>query len=73
MKYIADGKPINEEFVESTKGYYDEFLQIQILSRALLLLLSFKYLKVTKVMCYYQLLLELLIEIGFPCDSGDLR
>ena len=72
-KYIADGKPINEEFVDSTTDTFTRLLQLQLVGRALLLLISFKYLKVTKVMCYYTLLVELIIEVGVPIDAGDLR
>ena len=46
---------------------------MQLIGRALLLLISFKYLKVSKVMCYYQLLIELFYEVGFPVDTGDVR
>ena len=46
---------------------------MQIIGRAILLLVSFKYLKVTKAMCYFTLLVELIIEIWIPVDAGDLR
>ena len=72
-KYIADEKPFNEEFVNSTHDIVSQVFTWLIFGRALLLLISFKYLGVTKMMCYYNLLMLLLNEIGLPNDSGDLR
>ena len=39
--------------------------------RIIIILISFKYLRIMKVVVYYQTLLALLLEIGLPFDRGE--
>ena len=43
---------------------------VLMFGRALMLIVSYKYLPITKFMVYYQLLLALVTEIGLPLDMG---
>lgn len=72
-RYIAANKEVNQETVDTTFSAFVKLFYVLSFGRLVLLLISIKYLKITKVYCYYQLLIWLVIEVGLPYDSGELR
>ena len=69
-KYIEDGKPHNKDFVDATFAYFEVAYTVLMFGRIILLLISTKYLNVTKCVPYYQLGMEFINEVGLPFDRG---
>ena len=62
---------MNEAYVEATFEYWKSAWLFLMLGRIVLLLATFKYLKITKIFLYWGLLMELIVQIGFPMDTGE--
>ena len=61
---------MNTAYVEDTFEYFKVAWLAMSFGRFILLLLTIKYLKVTKIFLYWGLVMELIVQIGFPMDTG---
>ena len=69
-EYIEEGKMHNVAYVDATFAYFEAAFVTLMFGRVILLLISTKYLNVTKCVAYYQLGMELIFEVGLPIDRG---
>ena len=68
---LEEGKvDVNENYTDATYSTFESVFTAMICARVLLLILSFKYLRLTKVFIYYNVMAALVWEIGLPHGMG---
>ena len=73
-KILNEGNvDVNKNYTDATFSTWENIYTVIIFGRILVFFLSFKYLKVTKLYIYYNLLTALVWEIGLPHTLGLYR
>ena len=72
-KYVLEGAdqetfPYNKDFTDATFTYFKYLYIVMSFGRVIILFLSIKYQKVTKVIGYYLLAMEFIFELGLPIN-----
>ena len=71
---LDEGKvDVNESYTDATFSTWEKIFIAMIFARLPIFFLSFKYLKVTKLYIYYNLMTALIWEIGLPSTMGTAR
>ena len=71
---LDEGKiDVNESYTDATFSTWEKIFIAMIFARLPIFFLSFKYLKVTKLYIYYNLMFALIWDIGLPSTMGTAR